>query len=107
MKMQLKIIKDEEKILLERREVRFEVTHKGASTPKKIEVAELLAAKLNAKLDLMLIEHFNTKFGRNISDGLCLVYNNEKAMKIMKNDKVLKPKKRIGEKVETQDSKEK
>ncbi len=105
--MQLKIITDKENPLLERRKIEFRIIHKGAATPAKKDVAELLAAKLNANLDLMFLKHFNSKFGENISEGTCLIYKNKKNMESIESIKLLSSKKRIGEKSETQDSEKK
>ena len=94
--MELRIIDDRENPLLERREVWFEVEHRGKPTPPKLEVAKLLAAKLNAKLDLMVIRHYTTKFGTNVSRGLCLIYANPEAMIRAEPVKLLNARKRIG-----------
>jgi len=59
--MQLKIITDKENLLLERRKIDFRIIHKGAPTPTKKDVSDLLAAKLNANLDLMFLKHFKSK----------------------------------------------
>jgi len=103
--MQLKIMSDTKNILLERREVKFKVIHKDAPTPVKNEIAKLLAAKLNADLELMFLKHFKTKFGESISEGLCLIYENKGAMINAEATKLLNPKKRVGDKGETQDNK--
>jgi small subunit ribosomal protein S24e len=96
--MELKILSDTNNVLLSRREIKFRVDHKGASTPKKLEVANLLSAKLNTKLDDMLVQDYVTGFGKDFSEGRCFVYKDEKAMKRVNHEKLLKPKKRIGEK---------
>ena len=105
--MQLKIINDKENPLLERRKIEFRIIHKGEPTPIKKDVADLLAAKLNANLDLMFLKHFNSKFGENVSEGTCFVYKSKKAMESIESIKLLGSKKRIGEKSETQDSEKK
>jgi small subunit ribosomal protein S24e len=96
--MELKILSDTNNILLSRREIKFRVDHKGASTPKKLEVANLLSAKLNTKLDEMLVQNYFTGFGKDFSEGRCFVYKDEKSMKRINSEKNLKPKKRIGDK---------
>lgn len=94
--MEIKILKDTQNPLLERREVEFQVIHAGKPTPEKHGVAEKLSAKLNAKLDLMIIENYTTSFGMNISEGKCHVYANEAAMIRAEPTKLMTPKKRIG-----------
>ncbi len=104
--MELKIIEDRKNPLLERREVRFQVTHEGKPTPPKYEVAEKLAAKLNAKTELMVIEHYTTQFGKNVSNGICLIYKNEKAMIRAEPTKLVNPKKRLGLKEKAREKEE-
>lgn len=101
--MEIKILKDAQNLLLERREVEFQVIHAGKPTPSKHDMAEKLAAKLNAKLDLMLIENYTTSFGMNTSEGRCIVYENKDAMINAESTRLMNPKKRIGlvEKKET------
>jgi small subunit ribosomal protein S24e len=94
--MELKITSDRKNPLLGRREVKFQVFHNGKPTPRKHEVAEKLAAKLDAKIDLMQIENYTTSFGMNSSEGTCLVYENEAAMERAEPTKLINPKKRIG-----------
>ena len=94
--MEIKIVRDEKNPLLQRREVWFEVRHEGKPTPPKIEVAKVLAAKLNANLDLMVIKYYTTGFGTNVSRGLCLVYENGEAMKRAEPANKINARKRIG-----------
>ena len=94
--MKIKILKDEKNELLGRREVWFETEHKGSATPSKRELAETLAAKLNAKMDLMVIRHYRTYFGKHIAKGLCLVYASPEAMVAAESRKHVLEKKRIG-----------
>lgn len=103
----LKINEKKDNPLLRRMEVTFEVDHQGGATPGKQQVAELLAAKLNAKTDLMVVKNYYTPFGTNSSLGLCLVYEDIKAMERAESHKVLNPKKRIGEKAKKEAEKTK
>ena len=95
--MKLEIIQDEKNPLLSRREVRFRVAHEGEATPKKAEVAKLLSAKLNLKPETMLIKHYTTRYGHNVSEGWCLAYESREAMEKAEPMKILNPKKRIGQ----------
>ncbi len=93
--MELRILEQRENPLLERKEVWFEVTHKGKPTPPKLEVAKALAAKLGCSLDVMVIRHYTTEFGSNKSRGLCLVYKSPEALTAVEG-KWITAKKRIG-----------
>ena len=67
--------------LLERDEVRFEVSHEGEPTPTLVDVRKVLRAKLNAKADLMVIDSIHSQFGTSVSGGEARVYKDEKALK--------------------------
>jgi len=96
--MKLTILEKTNNPILKRKEVKFKVEHEGAATPSKMEVADLLAAKLNAKKDLMFIKRYAGEFGVNVSTGLCVVYEDEDAMDRAEPKKMLNPEKRIGAK---------
>lgn len=93
--MKLNIVEDKENPLLNRREIEFEVEHEGSATPKKLEVSEMLAAKLNANTKLMIVR-FYTQFGSNVSRGSCMVYKDSAAMERAEPTKLLNEKKRLG-----------
>ncbi|MBR9689308.1 MAG: hypothetical protein GOV01_00190 [Candidatus Altiarchaeota archaeon] len=95
--MKMNIISDNTNPLLSRREVEFQVIHDGGATPRKIDVAGLLSAKLNTSLDKMVIEDYTTHFGKNTSEGICFVYEDKEAMIRAEPTKLLNPKKRIGD----------
>ncbi|HDR53068.1 MAG TPA: hypothetical protein ENN60_00105 [archaeon] len=94
--MKLTITNKQNNPLLGRLEVKFKVEHEKSATPGKGEVADLLAAKLNANQDLMFIKEYTTSFGMNESQGLCLVYENEKTLNRAESHRNLNPKKRVG-----------
>ncbi|MBR9681080.1 MAG: hypothetical protein GOU98_04655 [Candidatus Altiarchaeota archaeon] len=94
--MKIEILKDTKNPLLSRRQIEFVVTHEGNPTPNKLDVAEHLAAKLNADINLMVIEGYATRFGSNVSPGTCLVYDSTDAMNKAEPLKTLNPKKRVG-----------
>ena len=93
--MKIEITLDRENPLLGRREIQFEVAHEGAATPNKFEVSELLAAKLNAQADLMIVS-LSTRFGSNTSRGTCVIYKDRDAMNTAESEKILNEKKRLG-----------
>ena len=94
--MKVEIIKDTKNPLLSRRQIKFVVTHDGMATPNKLDVAEHLAAKLSADMNLMVIEGYTTQFGSNISSGLCFVYDSSDAMNKAEPHNTLNAKKRVG-----------
>lgn len=79
MKLEVKNQKDNH--LLNRTEVEFEIDHSGTSTPRRNDVTELIATKTNRDKKLIVIKQIRTKYGKNISQGLAYIYNDEKSMK--------------------------
>lgn len=72
--MEVKIIEERYNPLLGRRELKFQVDHKGRATPVKFEVRKHIAAMLNVDLDLAYIVSYKTKTSTNVAEGICHVY---------------------------------
>lgn len=77
--MEIQIIKDKPNQLLKRREITLKV--KDRATPPRIEVKNKLAALVNSKPELIVIEHINTIFGKQEAIGEASVYENEGRLK--------------------------
>ncbi len=77
--MEIHIIKDKANPLLKRREITLKV--KDRATPPRIEVKNKLAALVNSKPELIVIEHINTIFGKQEAIGEASVYENEGRLK--------------------------
>ncbi len=77
--MEVQIIKDKTNPILNRREISLKVKNK--STPSRIEVKNKLAALLNSKPELIVIEHLNTVFGKQEIDGAACIYQSEERLK--------------------------
>lgn len=77
--MEIHIIKDKANPLLKRREITLKV--KDRATPPRIEVKNKLAALVNSKPELIVIEHINTIFGKQEAVGEASVYENEGRLK--------------------------
>ncbi len=77
--MEIHIIKDKANPLLKRREITLKV--KDRATPPRIEVKNKLAALVNSKPELIVIEHINTIFGKQEAIGEASVYENEERLK--------------------------
>ncbi len=77
--MELQVIKDKTNPLLKRREISLKISDKG--TPSRIEVKNKLAAMLNSKPELIVIEHLGTVFGKQEVLGAVSIYENEERLK--------------------------
>lgn len=77
--MEIQIIKDKTNPILKRREVSLKVKNKV--TPSRMEVKSKLAALLNSKPELIVIEHLNTIYGRQEIIGDACIYQTEERLK--------------------------
>ena len=79
-KMELQIIKDKTNPLLKRREVALKITNKKG-TPSRIDVKNKLAALANSRVELTVIEHLDTVFGKQEVHGAASIYESEERLK--------------------------
>jgi len=84
-KTDVKITSERENKLLERREVEFEVSYEQNAPPRK-DVAAKLAAKMNAKEDLVVLKRMKTQYGRRLLLGQAKVYRNPEHLKAVEYD---------------------
>lgn len=77
--MEIQIIKDKTNSLLNRREISLRV--KDKSTPSRIEVKGKLAALLNSKPELIVIERLDTIYGKQELMGTACIYQAEERLK--------------------------
>ena len=83
--MDIVIINEDEKPMLHRRDVTFEVTHEEA-TPERLSARDSLAAKLNKDSKEVVVRNLDTKFGMRKTIGTARVYDSpEHAQDIEQN----------------------
>ncbi|AKB38115.1 SSU ribosomal protein S24e [Methanosarcina siciliae C2J] len=87
--MDIKILKDKNNSLLNRRELDFIVKYEG-STPSRSDVRNKLAAMLNAPLELLVVQKIKTEYGMQESKGYAKLYAEEARMKQVEQEYVLK-----------------
>ncbi len=78
--MKVEIIEERENPLLERRELKFKVTHEAA-TPRREEVREKLIALANASGDTVVLASLLPKFGARESLGTARIYRSKEQLK--------------------------
>ncbi len=71
--MDIKIIEDKNNVLLNRRELNFEVNFEGP-TPARMDVKNKMAALLNVPLELVVIQRMKNDFGRQKLSGYAKIY---------------------------------
>ncbi len=98
--MEIQIIKDKTNSLLNRREISLRV--KDKSTPSRIEVKGKLAALLNSKPELIVIERLDTIYGKQELMGTACIYQAEERLKQLAHQHLIardapKPKEGVAE----------
>ncbi|MBD3312329.1 30S ribosomal protein S24e [archaeon] len=79
--MDIKVLKEDENKLFNRKEVRFEVIHDGEATPKLTEVRLKLATKTGSNPSHVVIDGFKTLFGIGRTIGDARIYQETKDLK--------------------------
>lgn len=87
--MELKVIKNEDNKLFERKDVKFDVIDYD-STPSKDKVKTELCKKLNVLPNLTIIEKLDQEFGMKRLNGLAHVYSDEKSIDKYERKYILK-----------------
>ncbi len=77
--MELQIIKDTTNPLLKRRDISIRIKNK--ITPTRIEVKNKMAALLNSKPELIVIDHMDAVFGKQETIGTAYIYQDETRLK--------------------------
>lgn len=99
--MDIELSEKKQNPLLGRVEVRFAVHHPGEKTPTRDQIREKLAAQLNSKKGLIVVDSMKSAYGKGATKGYARVYEaNEQLAKnephyLLKRNKLeeLKPKK--------------
>jgi small subunit ribosomal protein S24e len=73
MKLDIQVIKEKSNPLLNRREVVFKVLHDEA-TPSRKSVVDRLAATMNSKEGLVIVDSLKTDFGKRETIGYAKIY---------------------------------
>lgn len=77
--MEIQIIGDRTNPVLKRRDISLKILNK--STPPRIEIKNKLAAMLNSKPELIIIEHLDSVFGKQEIIGAASIYESEERLK--------------------------
>ena len=97
--MEIKVLEEKNNPLLQRREVHFSVSQ-NLGTPSRQEIKNKLAAYLNSKPELVIIERMKQEFGKRETTGYAKIYETVDRLKnvetehiIQRNEKKPAPKK--------------
>lgn len=85
MKLDIQLISEKNNPLLNRREIVFKVLHDEA-TPSRKSIVERLAATMNSKEGLVMVDSLKTDFGKRETIGYAKIYENaERAKEVERN----------------------
>ena len=87
--MEIRILEQKANPLLKRQEVRFEIAHATAATPKRDDVRGELSKMLKASKDRVIIERMSARFGTATTQGTANVYDNSEAAKSISREHIL------------------
>jgi len=78
--LDIKIIEEKNNPMLNRREVVFKVTHESA-TPSRKSIVDRIAATMNSKEGLVIVDNLRTEFGKRETIGYAKIYETEERAK--------------------------
>lgn len=86
--MDIKVIEEKKNPLLQRREVKFSVSH-NLGTPSREEIKAKIAAYLNSKPELVIIDNMKSEFGKRETRGYAKIYETEERMKSTETEHIV------------------
>jgi small subunit ribosomal protein S24e len=86
--MDIQVLQEKNNPMLNRREVVFKVTHDDV-TPSRLSIIDRLAATMNSKRGLVIIDSIKTEFGKRESVGYAKIYENEERAKQVERAHIL------------------
>lgn len=86
--MEIKVLEEKNNPLLQRREIRFSVSH-DLGTPSRDEIKSKIAAYLNSKPELVIIERMRSEFGKRETRGYAKIYETVERMKNVETEHIV------------------
>lgn len=86
--MEIKVLEEKNNPLLQRREIQFNVSH-NLGTPSREEIKGKLAAYLNSKPELVIIERMKSDFGRRETKGYAKIYESVDRLKNVETEHII------------------
>jgi len=79
--MELEITENNSNPLLHRQELQMVIKHDTNATPRRKEVIKNLSKTLKAKINLIIIDKLNNKYGKSETHGYAKIYSSSEALK--------------------------
>lgn len=86
--MEIKVLEEKNNPLLQRREVQFSVSH-NLGTPSRQEIKNKIAAYLNSKPELVVIERMRSQFGKRETRGYAKIYETAERLKSVETEHII------------------
>ncbi len=86
--MDIQIIEEKKNPMLGRREVRFKIVH-DAATPSRKSVVDKIAATMNSKPGLVIVDNLDTEFGKRETFGYAKIYETEERAKQVEREHII------------------
>ena len=86
--MDIKVIEEKSNPLLQRREIKFSVSH-NLGTPSRDEIKGKIAAYLNSKPELVVIERMRSEFGKRETRGYAKIYETVERLKSVETEHII------------------
>ncbi len=87
--MKVTVLKERDTPLLARKRVTLEAEY-GSATPSRLDLKKEVAKKLSADDKLVILKHIYTRFGKQKAKIIAHIYSDEKEMKRLENDVLVK-----------------
>ncbi|WP_174589746.1 30S ribosomal protein S24e [Methanocella conradii] len=86
--MDIKVLEEKKNPLLQRREVKFSVSH-NLGTPSREEIKAKIAAYLNSRPELVIIERMRSEFGKRETRGYAKIYETVERLKSVEAEHIV------------------
>jgi small subunit ribosomal protein S24e len=86
--MDIKVLEEKKNPLLQRREVKFSVSH-NLGTPSREEIKGKIAAYLNSKPELVIIDNMRSEFGKRETKGYAKIYETAERLKSVETEHIV------------------
>lgn len=86
----MKLLAQEERPLLARKELLLEFDFPNAATPKKAELQKQIASHFKAEETMVAVKKIKTQYGSNTAKVSAFIYSDPEQMKVLEAKKVKK-----------------
>jgi small subunit ribosomal protein S24e len=86
--MDIKVLEEKKNPLLQRREVKFSVSH-NLGTPSRDDIKAKIAAYLNSKPELVIIDNMKSEFGKRETKGYAKIYETAERLKSVETEHIV------------------